>query len=90
MQAMMAGVACIGSSSGAIPEVMGPGGLVFKERDVDDLASVLKSMLQSEELRRSLGAKARAFALQHYSNAAVASAYLSAFNSLLAMHRNRD
>jgi L-malate glycosyltransferase len=87
-QAMMAGVACIGSSSGAIPEVMGPGGLIFKERDVDDLTCALKRMLESERLRRELGQKARAFALR-YTNSAVASAYLTAFNSLLATSRNR-
>ena len=78
----MAGVACIGSSSGAIPEVLGPGGLVFKERDVDDLTCALKRMIESEELRRDLGGKARAFALQHYTATAVASAYLTAFNNI--------
>jgi glycosyltransferase involved in cell wall biosynthesis len=82
-QAMMAGVACIGSSSGAIPEVLGPGGLIFKERDVDDLTCALKRVLESEELRRELGGKARAFALQRYSNAVVASAYLVAFKNLI-------
>jgi len=88
VQAMMAGVACIGSSSGAIPEVMGSGGLIFKEQDVDDLTCGLKRMLESERLRRELGQKARAFALR-YTNSAVASAYLTVFNSLLATSRNR-
>jgi glycosyltransferase involved in cell wall biosynthesis len=82
-QAMMAGVACIGSSSGAIPEVLGPGGLIFKERDVDNLTCALKRMLESEALRRELGDKARAFVLQRYTNTAVASAYLTAFKGLL-------
>lgn len=86
-QAMMAGVACIGSSSGAIPETLGPGGLVFKERDADDLTCALKRMLESEELRRDLGNKGQAFAMQHYSNATIAGAYLTAFNTLLEMHR---
>lgn len=81
-QAMMAGVACIGSSSGAIPEVLGPGGLIFKERDVDDLTCALKRMLESEALRRELGNKARTFALQRYTNTTVASAYLTAFKGL--------
>lgn len=83
-QAMMAGVACIGSSSGAIPEVLGPGGLIFKERDVDDLTCALKRILESEGLRRGLGDKARPFALQRYTNPTVAMAYLMAFNRLLA------
>jgi glycosyltransferase involved in cell wall biosynthesis len=83
-QAMMAGVACIGSSSGAIPEVLGPCGMIFKERDVDDLTYSLKRVLESEPLRIELGGKARAFALERYTNKAVASDYLTAFNSLLA------
>lgn len=83
-QAMLAGVACIGSSCGAIPDVLGTCGLIFRERDVDDLAYSLKRMLQSEVLRRQLGDKARALALQRYTNTAVASAYLMAFKSLLA------
>jgi glycosyltransferase involved in cell wall biosynthesis len=87
-QAMMAGVACIGSSSGAIPEVLGPCGLIFKERDVDDLIYTLKRMLESEVLRRELGDKARAFALQRYTNTAVAIAYLTAFKNLASARTN--
>lgn len=81
-QAMLAGVACIGSSSGAIPEVLGGGGLIFKERDVDDLRCALKRMLESEALRRKLGDKARALALQRYTNTVVAGDYLAAFRNL--------
>ncbi len=81
-QAMMAGVACIGSSSGAIPEVLGPGGLVFRERDVDDLTQALKRLLESGELRRDLGAKAKSYAFEHYTNKVVAARYLAAFRGL--------
>lgn len=88
-QAMMAGVACIGSSSGAIPEVLGPGGLIFKERDVDDLERALKRMLESEVLRKELGDKARGFAMQRYTNAVVATGYLTAFENLAATNRLR-
>jgi glycosyltransferase involved in cell wall biosynthesis len=83
-QAMMAGVACIGSSSGAIPEVMGPGGLVFKENDVDSLTEVLKKMLESKDLRKELGEKGQTFALQRYTNTAVATLYLEAFKNIMA------
>ncbi len=81
-QAMLAGVPCIGSSSGAIPDVIGPGGLVFKEKDVDDLTSALKHLIADTDARRSLGQAARTFALQHYTHAAVAAAYLSQFGWL--------
>ena len=81
-QAMMAAVPCIGSSSGAIPEVIGPGGLVFKEKDVGALTKLLERLLNSEAERESLGKAARTFALAHYTNAAVAKAYLEAFHSI--------
>jgi len=85
-QAMLAGVACIGSSSGAIPEVMGSGGLVFPERDLDSLTSALKSLLESKDLRTQLGENAREFALQHYTNAVVAEGYLNAFKRFHAVN----
>jgi glycosyltransferase involved in cell wall biosynthesis len=77
--AMIAGVPCIGSSSGAIPEVIGPGGLVFKEKDIDDLVRTLERILADVGLRESLAANAQDFALQHYTHSAVADAYLKQF-----------
>lgn len=81
-QAMMAGVACVGSSSGAIPEVLGPGGLVFREGDVVSFASTLERLLQSKTEREQFGRKGRKFAMQHYTNYKVSAAYLEAFAHL--------
>jgi glycosyltransferase involved in cell wall biosynthesis len=81
-QAMMAGVACIGSSSGAIPEVVGPGGLIVAENNVAELAAALERMLASADLRRTLGMAARAYAMERYSDTAVARSYLAAFQSV--------
>lgn len=78
-QAMLAGVPCIGSSSGAIPDVIGTGGLVFKEKDVDDLVRTLERLLVDLNLRKSLAENAQRFALQNYTHAAVATAYLQEF-----------
>lgn len=78
-QAMMVGVPVVGSSSGAIPQVIGPGGLIFKEGDVRGLSSALEELLASDEERKDLGQRARAFALQHYTTEAVAAGYLSVF-----------
>lgn len=78
-EAMLAGVPCVGSSSGAIPDVIGPGGMVFKEKDVDDLAHTLKRLLADLNLRKSLAEEAQRFALQNYTHAAVATAYLKQF-----------
>ena len=85
-EAMMAGVACVGSSSGAIPEVIGPGGLTFKERDVAELTYTLEKILQSETLRKELGEKGRVFALERYTNARIAGDYLAAFKQVVAIN----
>ncbi|MBU2593440.1 MAG: glycosyltransferase family 4 protein [Candidatus Edwardsbacteria bacterium] len=82
-EAMMVGVPCIGSSSGAIPEVMGPGGLVFKEKDVAALTTAMERMIEEGSLRKELGLKARAFALENYTNDVIAGKYLTAFKRLI-------
>jgi len=83
-EAMMAGIACVGSSSGSIPEVIGPGGLIFKEGSVAELVSVLETVLQSETLRKELGKKGRIFAMERYTNVKIASDYLAAFKQVVA------
>jgi len=78
-QAMLLGIASIGSTSGAIPEVLGSSGLLFEEGRIGDLTEALKSLLTSQASRRRLGASGREFALQHYSSERVAARYLAAF-----------
>jgi glycosyltransferase involved in cell wall biosynthesis len=80
-QAMLAGVPCIGSSSGPIPDVIGPGGLVFREKNVDDLVSTLERVLVDVDLRKSLAESAQSFALKHYVHAAVVAGYLAQFGA---------
>lgn len=81
-QAMMSGIACVGSSSGAIPEVLGPGGLIFDEDRSDDLQKNLTTLLDSPALRKQLGDEGRHFALQHYTRERVAAQYLAVFDRL--------
>jgi glycosyltransferase involved in cell wall biosynthesis len=78
-QAMMLGIPCIGSTSGAIPEVLGPGGVLFEEGRSADLQKQLKALLDSKEMRKQLGDQARRFALQHYTREGIAERYLEAF-----------
>jgi glycosyltransferase involved in cell wall biosynthesis len=94
-QAMLLGIAPIGSTSGAIPEVLGPGGLLFEEGNVEELTGALESLLTSPTRRQQLGACSREYALRHYSSESVAARYLAAFetarNSLPARkHRTGD
>ena len=63
IEAMAAGKLVIGSSSGAIPEVIGSAGIVFSENDSNDLARQLHraiSMGRQERAELSARAKARA------------------------------
>ena len=54
VEAMACGVPVIGSTCGAIPEVIGNAGLVFAEGDADALAVALQRMLSDESLRERL------------------------------------
>jgi glycosyltransferase involved in cell wall biosynthesis len=78
-EAMLAGVPCIGSSCGAIPEVIGPGGVVFGENNGGELARALEQLLADAGRRKLLAREAQKFALQRYTHAAVAEAYLRQF-----------
>lgn len=65
-EAMACGLPCVGSDSGAIPEVIGAGGLVVPEGDVSALAAALKRLSASSALRQRLGAAGRRRALKHF------------------------
>jgi glycosyltransferase involved in cell wall biosynthesis len=54
VEAMASGVPVIGSTCGAIPEVIGDAGLVFPEGDAAALAESLRSLLGSAALRERL------------------------------------
>jgi glycosyltransferase involved in cell wall biosynthesis len=50
IEAMAAGVAVLGSSSGEIPHVIGRAGLVFRERDANDLFKKLSLLFRNKRL----------------------------------------
>ena len=57
IEAMASGVPVLGSSSGAIPEVIGGAGLIFQEGDVEDLAQKITLLSQNKSLIESLSQK---------------------------------
>lgn len=68
VEAMAAGKMVIGSSSGAIPEVIGGAGFVFEENNAMSLFSRLREAVNLPEADRTLLSKnARERALNHYS-----------------------
>jgi glycosyltransferase involved in cell wall biosynthesis len=56
---MVMGLPVVGSSSGAISEVLGPAGLVVPEGDAGALAEALRRLRDDPELRARLGAEGR-------------------------------
>jgi glycosyltransferase involved in cell wall biosynthesis len=68
VEGMASGRIVIGSTSGAIPEVIGDAGFVFRENDALDLAAVLEKALRLSESERSeLARRARTRAAEVYS-----------------------
>jgi glycosyltransferase involved in cell wall biosynthesis len=71
--AMVMGVPIVGSSSGAIPEVIGPAGLVVPEEDPEALAEALRRLRGDADLRARLAAAGpprfhREFAIPAYAD----------------------
>ncbi|MCX6064192.1 MAG: glycosyltransferase family 4 protein [Chloroflexi bacterium] len=81
-QAMLAGVACIGSSSGAISEVIGEGGVVVAEGDVNALKVAIERLIQDGEERKRIAKKGKAIAFQRFTNEYVAQTQLMEFQKL--------
>lgn len=59
IEAQACGTPVIGSDSGAIPQVIGPGGLVFPEGDPSKLAGRIKELRADPEAARDLGRSGR-------------------------------
>jgi glycosyltransferase involved in cell wall biosynthesis len=58
VEAQSCGVPVLGSTCGAIPEVIGDGGWVVPERDPDALAKVLDMIAADPDCRRARGRSA--------------------------------
>lgn len=82
IEAMASGVPVVGSDSGAIPNVMGGAGLVFREGDVGHLATQITRLLDAEthaEHRARGLARARDF-----SHEAIAQATVETYQMMMA------
>jgi glycosyltransferase involved in cell wall biosynthesis len=87
VEAMAAGVPVIGSSSGAIPEVVGDAGLVVPERVPGALARAINTVLTESALRQSLIERGSRRARTHFDWAIVAKQTLDLFHAAVAHRR---
>ena len=72
IEAMACEIPVIGSSSGEIPGVIADAGMVFQERDINDLAKQIELLLCDKGLRASLGKKGRERVLAWYTQKKIA------------------
>jgi glycosyltransferase involved in cell wall biosynthesis len=83
IEAMAAGVPTIGSSSGAIPEVIGDPALIFPERNPVALARMIDRMRHDPALRLAAGQAGQARVASHYTNDVIAARTVDAYRALL-------
>jgi glycosyltransferase involved in cell wall biosynthesis len=86
VEAMAAGVPVIGSSSGAIPEVIGDAGLIVSESDASALAHAIDQVLADAALRARLIDLGRQRVASHFTWQAVAEQSVALFRSAM-LHR---
>ncbi|MCW2747623.1 MAG: glycosyl transferase family 1 [Nocardioidaceae bacterium] len=86
VEAMACGTPVIASRAGALPEVVGPDGdcaLLVEPGNAEALASAIRDLIDSPELRARLGAAGRQRALDRYSWASVAQATVDAYGEAI-------
>jgi len=82
IEAMACGVPVVGSSSGAIPDVIGDAGVIVPEGDRRALSAALARLRQSPELRAELGARGRQRVLERYTQAQVAAQTVQVYREM--------
>lgn len=85
LEAMSCGACAIGSSSGGIKDIIkgGENGLIFKEKNHEELAEKIISVLKNERLRLTLAKKGQEFARANYSWDKIAKKFLDVYKKVL-------
>lgn len=85
VEAFLSGVPVIGSSSGAIPELIGDDGFVYPEGSIAELANTIRAVVQDVALRQERAQRARARALRSYTWQAVATQRYHLYRDMLGV-----
>ncbi|MDW8148942.1 MAG: glycosyltransferase [Roseiflexaceae bacterium] len=83
VEAMSCAVPVVGSSSAAIPDVIGNAGVIYPEGDVAALTAALQRLIDDPALREDLGRRGRERVLAQFTQAAIAQRYYHAYRSML-------
>jgi len=84
IEAMATGLPVVGSSSGAIPDVIGDAGLIFDEGDRAQLAHHLLRLLDDPPLRRALGQRGQARVQRSFTQQQIAAQTVAVYQRMLA------
>jgi glycosyltransferase involved in cell wall biosynthesis len=85
IEAMACGVPVIGSSSGAIPDVIGDAGLIVPEGDSAALRDGLQRLMRDSDLRRDLAAHGRRRVVERFTQAQVAARTVAVYRAMLGV-----
>lgn len=87
VEAMACGTPLVASRAGAIPEVVGDGGVLVPAGDAQQLAVEIAALLDEPDRARRLGERARARVIERFSWAAVASRTADVYAQAIKVHR---
>ena len=71
------------SDSGAIPEVIGPAGLIFPEGDEEVLAAHLLRLIEDSEVYTALAQAGRQRVMKHFTQAQIAARTVEVYRTLM-------
>jgi glycosyltransferase involved in cell wall biosynthesis len=83
VEAMASGVPVIGSDSGAIPDVIGDAGLIFREGDIEGLTAALTRLRDVTALGQRLCEAGSARVLEHFTHVQISAETVEVYRELM-------